>query len=133
MLHPDILSGRVVGRAQKMRTKDLSAAKIRSVEHPTPGYHTSLHSIILFPKIAPGAAWPPINFNGLKKQSLNRVRPFIVAAHEIYHEPRMAIDTAVHVEAPRVEFFVAIHVPESIRSADSVHPTLHTTVPTDSK
>jgi hypothetical protein len=73
----------------------------------------SLHPIILLPKIAASATRPPIDFNGLKEQILDSSGPFIVAADEVDQKPRMAINTAMHIESPRLQF-VAVEMPKGI-------------------
>lgn len=43
----------------------------------------------------------------------------------------MTIDTAMHIEPPRLELLVAVKVPECIGSADTVHTALNNPVPTE--
>jgi hypothetical protein len=57
------------------------------MQNSTLGYHTSLHPIIFLPKVAASATRPPVDFNSLKKQILDSLGPFIVAAREIDQKP----------------------------------------------
>jgi hypothetical protein len=73
--------------------------------------HPDLYPVVLRAPVAANTAWPPEHSNSGHEEGLHCGSALVAAAMQVYDDPRVAVDTAMNVEAPRAELLVPILVP----------------------